>query len=615
MMRQMRENTKWIMLATALAFVALMVFQWGMDITGRSAMGVGEIGRVNGTPIMYDDYMATYRNLYSQVQQTQQGPITTQRTREIEDEAFDEIVTQILMSQELERRGIRVTDDEIRQAAQQSPPPEMLQQSVFLTDGQFDLQKYQEFIASPQADPNLLLYLESYYRTVIPRAKLLRQLTMGMYLSDEELWQAWRDEHETVQIRYLALQPGLRIADSEVSVSESEARAYYEDHEEEFETPARARVQAVVIRMAPTAADTAASLARAEETRARIEEGGEAFAEVAREVSEDLLTAEAGGDLGIVYHGQRLPVIDSAVFATPAGGLAGPVQSPSGYHVLRVDERWDQDSARVSHILLPLQRTDESEIALLTLADSLEALAESYPLAEAAQMLGLDVQSGELTDEFAFIAGAGQVDDAAVWAFEEAVEGDVSPVFETAQAFYALELVSLTPRGVLPFSEVRSEIEGDLRFQKKIDLAKENATDLVEQVRAGATLEEVATDVELQVQEAGPLTRNGFATGLGRQSPAVGVAFGLAPGAVSDPVISNQDVFIIEQVSHTPADSAAWAAQRDLQRNQLLGQSSQTRITDWLAGLRASARVVDRRDEVLQPPTENALPQSRGGLF
>ena len=42
MMRQMRENTQWIMLVTAVAFVGLMVFQWGMDITGRSGMSVGE---------------------------------------------------------------------------------------------------------------------------------------------------------------------------------------------------------------------------------------------------------------------------------------------------------------------------------------------------------------------------------------------------------------------------------------------------------------------------------------------------------------------------------------------------------------------------------------------
>ena len=37
LMRQMRQNTKIIMLACAVAFVSLMVFEWGMDATGRSS--------------------------------------------------------------------------------------------------------------------------------------------------------------------------------------------------------------------------------------------------------------------------------------------------------------------------------------------------------------------------------------------------------------------------------------------------------------------------------------------------------------------------------------------------------------------------------------------------
>jgi len=590
-----------------------MVFEWGMDITGRSAMGVGEIGRVNGTPVMYDDYMATYRNIYSGVQQAQQTPISSLRSEEIEDQAFEEIVTQILMSQELERRGIRVSDDEIREAAQFSPPPELLQQSIFMTDGQFDLQKYQDFISSPQADPNLLLYLESYYRTVIPRAKLMRQLSMGMHVTDDELWRAWRDDRETVEVRYVALEPGIRIPDEEVQVSESEARGYYEDHPEEFETPARARVRSVVLRTAPTPADTVASLEAAQEVRTRVEEG-EDFADLARELSDDLTTAEQGGALPILRQGQNLPAIDSAVFSTPAGELAGPIQSSGGYHVIQVQERWGQDSARASHILLPIQRTDDSEFGLLNLADSLEALTEAYPLAESADLLGQEVVSGDLTDEFAFLAGAGQVEEAADWAFNEAAVGDVSPVFETPQAFYAVELISRTERGVLPFDDVRAEIMGNLLMERKIEQAQENAARMVEEIRGGATLDEVAAANDLQVQEPTPFTRNGFATGIGRQNAAVGAAFGLAIGEVSDPVTSNQDVLIIEKIGQTPADSAQWLAQKDAQRSRILAERSQTRITDWINGLRDNARIVDRRAEVLQPAEQDA-PLPTGGLF
>ena len=47
MMRQMREFTKPLILLALLAFVALMIFQWGMDITGRSGGSLGEIGSYN----------------------------------------------------------------------------------------------------------------------------------------------------------------------------------------------------------------------------------------------------------------------------------------------------------------------------------------------------------------------------------------------------------------------------------------------------------------------------------------------------------------------------------------------------------------------------------------
>ena len=62
MMQQLRNSTKWIMILVALAFVGLMVFEWGMDISGRSTGSQGEIGRVNGTPVPYEAYQATYRN-------------------------------------------------------------------------------------------------------------------------------------------------------------------------------------------------------------------------------------------------------------------------------------------------------------------------------------------------------------------------------------------------------------------------------------------------------------------------------------------------------------------------------------------------------------------------
>lgn len=613
MMRQMRENTKWIMLVTALAFVALMVFEWGMDATGQSAGGVGEIGRVNGTPVQYDEYLAVYRNLYDQAQNQQEEAITSQQVSDLEDAAFDEVVNAILVRQELERRGIRVTDDEVRQAAQFNPPPGFAQNPGFLTEGQFDFQKYQQFLAN-QADEALLLQLETYYRDIIPRGKLVRQISTGIYLPDNLLWQRWRDENETVEIRYIPLDPGQRIDDSEIEITDADVEAYWNDHQEDFEQPARARVRAIVLPKALTAADSAEARARAAEIRQSILDG-EPFDETATIESADQISAADGGDLGVFPKGQMIPAFDSAVFEAPIGEIVEPVETAVGIHVIRVAERWAQDSVQASHILVPFERSDSAEIALLTLADSIESLGETMTVADAAQTLGLEAQEAELSTEFALLGGAGQVGEGADWAFEEAAVGDVSPVFETSQGFYMIEVLSTSPAGVLPLEDASGTIRQVLLFERKMERAREIGAGLVERIRGGEALPNVAADAGLEVRTAPPFARSDFVPGLGRFNAAIGAAFGLDIGEVSDVVESPSNAFVIEVLARTPADSTAWLAQRESQRQQVRSQLEQRRIQEWLESLRAAARIVDRRDEVLQAPDEDAPLQQQGFGF
>ncbi|MEQ9399326.1 MAG: SurA N-terminal domain-containing protein [Longimicrobiales bacterium] len=601
MMRQMREATKPIMLLAAGAFVALMVFEWGMDASGRSSGGFGEIGRVNGTPVMYDNYMAAYRSLYDQAQQSQEEPITSQQNRDLEDQAWEEAVNQILIRQELERRGIDVTDEEIRQAARFSPPQD-LRPNFTNEQGQFDAASYQQFLA--QLPQEQLLMLEAYYRDVIPRGKLLRQVSSGIFLSDAELWQRYRDQNERVEIRYVPVNPATRFADSLFTVSETEARAYYDEHQDEFEVPARATVKFVVMNKAPTAADTAASLQTARDVQAELEADGEWDAVAARE-SSDQGSAQSGGDLGVFAKGRMVAPFDSVVFAGPTGRVLEPVQTSFGYHVIEVQQRWGQDSAQARHVLVPVARTDDSEIRLLTLADSLEDLSETVGLDAAATQLGLTVGTQEITAAFPFVTGAGQIGEGSDWAFEEAAPGDVSPVFENAQAFYALELVSAEEAGILSFEEALPAIESTLIFDKKMARGTEEADRILALVRAGEALPNAAAELGMEVRQAGPFSRVDFVPGVGRQNAAVGTAFGLTVGEVSEAVATPANVFVIELLGREPADSTAWLDQRDQQRAQTVAALQQQRLQEWITALRDAARVVDRRAEVLQPADED----------
>lgn len=603
MMRQMRAATKPIMLVTAGAFVALMVFQWGMDITGQSSGGLGAIGRVNSDAVMYTEYMAAYRNLYDEIQSSQEEPVSSQQNKEIEDAAFDEVVNQLLIRQELRRRGIGVSDQEISQAAQLSPPGELRPQFTD-EDGQFDFTGYQIFLATLPADQ--LLLLEAYYRDVIPRGKLLRQVSAGIYLSGAELWQSWKDQSEQVEVRYMAFEPATRYEDAQFSIPNSDIEGYYRDKQEEFEVPARAAVKVVVLDKTPTTADTMASGERAIEIRQELLDGAD-FAETAQQASADQGSAQLGGELGVFPKGRMMGTFDSTVFSAPVGQLTEPVKTAFGFHIIEIQERWGQDSAQARHVLVPIQRTDESEIALLTLADSIEDLGESMVMEDVGTNAGVNVQTVDISQNFPFLVGAGQISEGADWIFEEALVGDISPVFETPQAFYMLELLSSEPEGVLPLEEVRATIESILLFDSKMSQAEVEGQAAVARIRSGETLEDVAADLGLEVRDTGLFSRSDFVPGLGRQNAAIGSAFGLRSGEVSEVITTPTNTFIMELVGYVPADSAAWISQRTQQRQTQVFILQQQRLQEWIDALRAAARIIDRRDEVLAPTDENTV--------
>jgi peptidyl-prolyl cis-trans isomerase D len=606
-MRQLRQNTKIIMILVAITFVALMVFEWGMNMSGRTAGGT--IGRVGGTSVSVLDFQNSYRVLYDQVQAAQEQPISSQQDQEIEDMAWEQVVNQILIQEELARRGIRVTDEEVRQAARMSPPPEFQSDPAFQNEqGQFDLVRYQQFLDEAGQDPLFLQQLELYYRDLILRNKLIRQVTSGVFLSDAELWRRYREENEQATATFVAVSPDTRVPDSEVPVTEDQVRTYYEENEEDFQVPARANVRYVYMNKAPSAADTAAALERARAVHQEVT-GGADFATVATRESSDTGSAALGGSLGTFGRGTMVPEFDTVAFNMEVGEISDPFRSQFGYHIVQVEGR-DEAADRVEarHILIPIELTDESEVRLLTRADSLETLAEGQTLEGAASTFGLTVLDGEITEETAVLSGVGLAGEAQDWIFEEAEgEGSVSPVFETDAAFYAVEIVDLLPAGVLTFDEARAEIENDLRIERKTDLTMEEAAGWAGELRSGAvTLEALADRIGVAPQTQGPFTRIDFVPGLGISSPAIGAAFGVPPGEIAGPARAFDAVVVMRVDSRVPADSAAWEAQKAQQRSAVTSEIQQARLDLWLDGLRETTRIVDNRIEYFRLAEEAA---------
>ncbi|MGQ0813524.1 MAG: SurA N-terminal domain-containing protein [Gemmatimonadota bacterium] len=600
----MRDNMKWIMVAVAIAFVGLMVFGWGMDITGRtsSATTGGEMGRVNGEVISYQEWLGTYRNLYDQQQRQNPGqPVGAALNRQIENSAWDQLVMQRLVNQELRRRGIEVTESEIRQAARFAPPPEMMDNEVFKTNGQFDINKYHQFLASPSIDPNLLLQLEAYYRDVIPRSKLFYQVTSGAYMTEAQLWRIWRDARETVKVRYIAIDPEVVVADGSVTVRPDEIKDYYDEHQDEFKRPASARVRYVAIDRAPTAPDSAAALQRARAVRAAAITN---FEEAAKQ-SADSLSARTGGELGKMRRGQTVPAFEQAVYALSIGQVSEPVLTQFGYHIIRVDARTDEDY-EARHILIPITRSAENEGALLERADSLENLAQHQSLERAAQRLGLNMRNGELNDSTPYLPVIGPADDAAQWIFRDAEVGETSDVFETPNAYYIVELLSRMDAGITSLSDARAQIEQKLKTKKKLERAKEFGRTVVERIRSGASLDQAAAQYNLRVAEAGPFSRLEFVPGLGRANAVVGTAFGQKPDQISGIAEAEGMLFIVQTLEKQEADRAEFEAQKTATRARMTQALAEQRWNEFLAALKENAKIIDNRDELRRQQQELA---------
>jgi parvulin-like peptidyl-prolyl isomerase len=606
MMRQMRQNTKWIMLITAAAFVALMVFEWGMDLTGRTGAQAagGELGRVNGEIITAEEYMAVYRNLYQQQQEAADGPIGAALNRQIEEAAWEQLVTTRLLQQEMRRRGLRVTDEEIRQAALHAPPPELMRAEAFQTDGQFDPVKYQQFLASPALDEGFLRQLEAYYRDMIPRSKLFFQNAAGIYISDAQLWRMYRDANERALVEYAAFNPDVLIPDAELTITDQAIREHYNRNRDMYHRPAQATVRYVVLSRAPAAADTARARSEAQQYAAAIR-AGEEFAAVAERAA-----AAAGMPARTRQFGEEFVVDRSIVaaelaetyFSAPVGQVTDPVLASTGFHLIRVESR-DEQTARVRQIVVPIRLAYEVENRLLDQADQLERTAGVAGLEQPAHQLGLQVRTGDLTPALPILPGLGAAEDGVDWAFNEAAVGDVSPVMESADAFYVLELVSRREAGPLSLQEATPTIRAYLMERARIERARQALADAERRARAGEALEQIARTFQGTVERPGPFARGDFVPGLGRMNAVIGAAFGLQPGETSPLMEANGQLFLVRLLMREEADPAAWRAQLEAQRARVVQALSEARWNQFMTALRDNAEIIDNRAQVLRQPT------------
>jgi parvulin-like peptidyl-prolyl isomerase len=125
-----------------------------------------------------------------------------------------------------------------------------------------------------------------------------------------------------------------------ISVTPEAARNYYDANLEQMMQPEQIAVRHILVRVEEGASEETRAAAR-EKADALLQRAldGEDFASLAQTSSDDVGSAQRGGELGWIARGQTVPPFEQAAFGLQPSQLSGVVESPFGYHIIRLDDR------------------------------------------------------------------------------------------------------------------------------------------------------------------------------------------------------------------------------------------------------------------------------------
>lgn len=247
--------------------------------------------QVNGKKITKDDLINQARQMQAQMAQATRGQQVPALDDAFYKQILDGMIAQTLLLQDAQAQGVQVGDEELK----------------------------------PQ-----LAALRGRFPDEAAYKKALEQEG----LTEKELQEKLRQE--AVIQKYV----GTKVF-SEVAVTDQAAREFYDKNQDKMQRPERAHLRHILIRAEPNAAAADKQKARdkAEDLLKRIQ-GGEDFAKLAAENSDDPGSKVRGGDLSWMARGQTVPPFEKAAFAlTKPNDLSDVVETQFGYHIIQLVER------------------------------------------------------------------------------------------------------------------------------------------------------------------------------------------------------------------------------------------------------------------------------------
>ncbi|MBE0421931.1 SurA N-terminal domain-containing protein [Pseudoalteromonas nigrifaciens] len=582
------------------------------------------VAEVNGIKISQTEFNRAFQNERGRLEQ-QFGEYFTQIAADpnymaqIRQGVIDRLVQQELQTQLAAELGLRVSDESVRQTILELP--------YFKIGESFNNDRYLQVIRQMNFQPDSF---REYLRKDMTRSQLVSAVAGSDFALKNELESAIALQQQTRSIDYLvvnkeAMQDSVVVSEQEIadyyelnsgqflsperlsvnyielkaqditvaSVTEDDVKAYYEQSKAQYVEPEKRRVSHILI---DNSEDDDAAKAKAESLLAQLNQGAD-FAELAESSSDDIVSAEMGGDLEWIERDVMEPAFEDAAFALQnKGDYSDVVASEFGYHIIKLTDLqtqqvkpFDEVKADLRAELEQAEKVDafyekQTEMGALAfeVADSLE---------DAAIAGGVEVKSTALVNRNALPAPLNNPAVTTAIFSPDVLEDRLnSEVIEVGDEHVVVVRINeYQPAATKDLAAVSEQIKATLIAQKASELAKEKATSLLAQVQSGKSLNDVASEQSIEVRQEAALTRQAYSVSPAIVQHAFKMAHPSDAPVVDKVTLQNGDAAIVALKSVT---NAKLEGELDPQQKQniTMGEVNKNYMV-FIAALKAQAEL------------------------
>lgn len=619
----MRRHTKGILVKVLVGLIAVVFVFWGVYAI-REKPG-SKIAYVNGDLITGLEYDAKYREILDalQKQYKEYWNDSLIKAFQIKQRALNSLIEKRLISQESNRIGLGVTDDEVANAIFTYP--------AFQVNGKFDERKYRTLLNYNRMEPadfesSIKLELlgkkiQNFIKCFFPTTDMeimnyysyqKEKVNIGFVSFNprdfkgktevkqdekEAYFKAHKEKYripEKIKIAYLVLDPSDFL--DKVSITEKEISDYYELNQERFKNPKKIKARHILLKVSPDASESEnkETKERALSLLKRLK-NGEDFAALAKKYSQGP-TASRGGDLGYFTRGKMVKPFEKLAFSLKKGEIGGPVKTRFGWHIIRVDdikEATVKTFSEVRNQIVTIIKNDISkEMAHERALTLMDQMPYDIDLATYAAQHGLTAKETDYFPKKGAIPGLGG-DERLIKSIFSLKKGETSEIIEHKNKFYIIQVVDTKSSHIPKISEVSDQLDKDFINHLSLIAAKREAEGYLEKLKGGADWSELAKIKGLETDETGFFTRGDNIPKIGYSSLLSEVSFALSSqNRYPDEVfVVNNKVYIIRWLAREELNQESFDKEKDSFKQMYLLMKDRRIFNAWIQSIKEKAEI------------------------